>query len=831
LSVLLLFGNLITTLAKAMSCLTYRRAGHRPRCDCIDANSQLTKLVNEHDEVTSYSYDPVGREILKELDNGTRATLIYDVAGQILSVANLDDNDGTISQFQYSYDPVGNRLQETREDSDTRVFVYDPTNQLISEQRTEGESWSTLTGDQWGDLGVDDWGLLPVNNAVSGPITTYVYDPVGNRLVLNVDGELTTSTYDHANRLINAEDVNGITTYTFDPNGNQRTIETPNNEVTTYSWSYENQLIQIEAPDDEITTQVYAPVTRNSDELRLSKESDIGITNFIWDNQNIIREVDELNVTEAEYTLNPQPYGNLVSQRREDESTFYNFDALGSTESLTDAGATQTDQYTYSAFGKITSQSGATDNTFTWIGELGYYQNPDGSFTLRRRDYTTQEARFRSEDPLGINGGDTNLYSYVGNSPTNMVDPSGLGGVIQFGNGVLPGVVNFTWSTPAGWNSVTNYVYVGDIDAYSCVTRDVIVWPSRQAEFNGKPRVRCKVHYNELVDWANAGLIPLDHANATEVIDNLFLDRCKQNQGSGCTRNPLPPPSPPPTPAESPFPEGATCSLPVHLPFPALPDLTPDPRDLHDQLLDCPRGTLTPGCFPRMMSKSDRKAVLDGMDVGKTIYSAAVSAMPGIGDLKDLLEAWQARDLITGEEFGRLETAIVRAFAFMPFVPNSALVKISQYCIKLLKLLSSKLKGCPRGEKLGKWLDDIVEWLEKKKGKGSDNGPNPKDPDIILKSFDDIVKNPASLWGMSPEKVAAILGPGWTRDVYARTGSGWRFTKGDKTVFYHVGGLHKGQYWGYTSGVTGKVKIVGCDYVATPGDKATILHISTIIPD
>jgi hypothetical protein len=71
-------------------------------------------------------------------------------------------------------------------------------------------------------------------------------------------------------------------------NGNQCVVETPVGDITTYSWSYENQLIQIEEPDDVLTTQVYAPVTRNADELRFTKETGDGITHFIWDNQNII---------------------------------------------------------------------------------------------------------------------------------------------------------------------------------------------------------------------------------------------------------------------------------------------------------------------------------------------------------------------------------------------------------------------------------------------------------------------------------------------------------------------------------------------------------------
>jgi hypothetical protein len=38
----------------------------------------------------------------------------------------------------------------------------------------------------------------------------------------------------------------------------------------------------------------------------------------------------------------------------------------------------------------------------------------------------TRWQRFFREDPLGFNGGDANLYSYVGNSPINFVDPLGL---------------------------------------------------------------------------------------------------------------------------------------------------------------------------------------------------------------------------------------------------------------------------------------------------------------------------------------------------------------------------------------------------------------------
>lgn len=35
-------------------------------------------------------------------------------------------------------------------------------------------------------------------------------------------------------------------------------------------------------------------------------------------------------------------------------------------------------------------------------------------------------ARFMEADPIGFEGGDVNLYTYVGNNPVNLTDPLGL---------------------------------------------------------------------------------------------------------------------------------------------------------------------------------------------------------------------------------------------------------------------------------------------------------------------------------------------------------------------------------------------------------------------
>ena len=48
-----------------------------------------------------------------------------------------------------------------------------------------------------------------------------------------------------------------------------------------------------------------------------------------------------------------------------------------------------------------------------------------GLYYVRARWYDPHLGRFVSEDPIGLAGG-LNVYAYVGNSPLNGTDPSGL---------------------------------------------------------------------------------------------------------------------------------------------------------------------------------------------------------------------------------------------------------------------------------------------------------------------------------------------------------------------------------------------------------------------
>ena len=98
---------------------------------------------------------------------------------------------------------------------------------------------------------------------------------------------------------------------------------------------------------------------------------------------------------------------------------------------------------------------------------------------------------------------------------------------------------------------------------------------------------------------------------------------------------------------------------------------------------------------------------------------------------------------------------------------------------------------------------------------------------VILKSFDDIAINPKELWGKTKKEVKDILGKDWSEGKYGSSGTGWKFIKGDKSIFYNPSSSAHGgaEYWGFSSGKLGKNKIVNpSSYKHRVGDGAKIYN-------
>jgi RHS repeat-associated protein len=103
-------------------------------------------------------------------------------------------------------------------------------------------------------------------------------------------------------------------------------------------------------------------------------------------------------------------------------------DHQGSIRQIIDNTGSLLNQITYDSYGNITHQ---TNPSVTF--RLGYtgreWDGETGQYYYRARYYDARVGRFLSTDPIGFAAGDANLYRYVGNSPTNFVDPSGNNGL------------------------------------------------------------------------------------------------------------------------------------------------------------------------------------------------------------------------------------------------------------------------------------------------------------------------------------------------------------------------------------------------------------------
>lgn len=150
--------------------------------------------------------------------------------------------------------------------------------------------------------------------------------------------------------------------------------------------------------------------------------------NYFWDEieDNVIEEYDENGSTTASYMTEPTLYGAVLSQNRSGEKRHFQFDGQGNTTELTNDSGTVTDSRRYTAFGEITASSGSTVLTRGFGGRWGYHSGASSTpFSIRHRLLSALLARWFTEDPVHALGF-THPYVYASNSPTRLVDPSGL---------------------------------------------------------------------------------------------------------------------------------------------------------------------------------------------------------------------------------------------------------------------------------------------------------------------------------------------------------------------------------------------------------------------
>jgi RHS repeat-associated protein len=336
-----------------------------------------------HDTV-SYAYDAVGRRTSMTVQGQSPVTYIYDDADRLTQIAQ-----GT-SAVDIAYDAASRPVSLTLPGGVIAEYDYDAASQLnnVTYQRA---------GTVLGDL-------------------IYAYDAAGN--CVRVDGSFARTTipeavfalaYDAANQLIQKE----TTSLSYDANGNLT-----NDGVRSYVWNARNQLATING------TGVTASFEYDAFGRRTRKTVNGTTTEFLYDGFNIVQEASGGTPTAS--LLMGLGIDEYFVRTTADGSQILLFNALGSTVALLDSNGVLKTEYAYEPFGATSATGSSTTNPFQYTGREN---DASGLYNYRARYYSPALRRFISEDPLGLAGGDINLYAYALSSPTNFTDPLGLGGV------------------------------------------------------------------------------------------------------------------------------------------------------------------------------------------------------------------------------------------------------------------------------------------------------------------------------------------------------------------------------------------------------------------
>ncbi len=373
---------------------------------------------------TAYSYDAASnRTGFTDPESGS-STYAYDTLNRLQTLT--PPTAISSGNFGFGYDALSHRTSLTRPNSVNTSYSYDNLSRLLSV--THAKSGTTLDGASYA---VDNAGnrtaksdlyagvtsnytydsIYELTQAKQGTSTTesYSFDPVGNRTA-----SLGVSSY--TNNSSNELTSTSNATYTYDHNGNTLTKVVGSN-TTQYFWDYENRMSSVTLPGSGGTVSFkYDPFGR-----RIYKSSSTATSVYAYDGDNLIEETNSSGGVVARYSqgLNiDEPLAML----RSSTTSYYQTDGLGSITSLSSGAGALAQTYTFDSFGNQTASSGSLTNPFQYTARESDLET--GLYYYRARYYDPQSGRFLSEDPIGYNGG-TNFYSYVGNSPTMLIDPKG----------------------------------------------------------------------------------------------------------------------------------------------------------------------------------------------------------------------------------------------------------------------------------------------------------------------------------------------------------------------------------------------------------------------
>jgi RHS repeat-associated protein len=317
-----------------------------------------------------------------------------------LSVANVSKLD-----FEYTYNSAG-RLVNVRETLGTGANAV---RNLAYQYNADGE-------------------LL---NAAEGGFASevYTYDLNSNRTSKKMGAApALKATFDASDKILNHGASGGILNYEFDADGflsRRSFVSTGNSSSTpaqtdTFTYSPKGELLTAQVGTGSLFSYMYDAGGRQVGRVQGSNTLQLYYGN---PNSPYQLTASALNNTLTYYFYNT--FGNLIGIERSGQRYSVMTDLVGSPRIIVNSAGTITKQIKYSTFGEILTETNpAFQIPIGYAG--GIYDNVTKLTRFGFRDYDAAAGRWTARDPILFEGGQGNLYVYVGNGPLIKRDPDGL---------------------------------------------------------------------------------------------------------------------------------------------------------------------------------------------------------------------------------------------------------------------------------------------------------------------------------------------------------------------------------------------------------------------
>ena len=445
-----------------------------------NASSQVVKKTDPLGKATEYAYDPDGNLSSVTDADGNNDTFAYDDLNRLTTAKYGVSGTTAQTAIAYTYD-AGNRLTKAAQTpGGTYQFAYDGLNDVLSASSPQGTVSYTYNADGLrtamtvpGQAKVTysyDNDNRPTKITQGSSSVAFGYDADSRPTSLTLpDGIKRTTTYDAASEptaitfthsttqvgaldysytadgLISSESGSlatatlpaAITSNTYNADNeltnSDGTAYTYNNDgdlisngTSTYTWNAQNQLTAISGATTASFT--YDPFGR-----RETATVNGTATSFLYDGLNVVQELSGTTPTVHLLTGGLDQVFQLTTPSGTNSSFLTN--ELGSTIALANSSGQVTTSYTYDPSGGVTASGAASPNTFDFAGTQN---DGTGLYAMGARYYSPSLGRFISQDPIGFDGGTSDLYSYANNDPINQSDPTGRGCVTEYPNGMFP---------------------------------------------------------------------------------------------------------------------------------------------------------------------------------------------------------------------------------------------------------------------------------------------------------------------------------------------------------------------------------------------------------